>query len=145
MAYSHLRDADASQDVVQDTFMVAWRRRHAIQLVNGSALPWLLTTARYVSLARQRNERRRRLESIAPESLADQAAPDESGVFAIRQAIAELPSAERQVVELVLIDGLSYSDAAAALGVSVSAAGKRLQRARIRLQTELRPHHEGIS
>jgi RNA polymerase sigma factor (sigma-70 family) len=138
LAFAQLRDAHDAQDVVQDTFVVAWRKRESIELIDGSALPWLLTTARYICLARLRGEIRRRTETVPPEWLHEIAAPSVDDETAVDELLATLRSADRQVVELVLIEGLSYAEAASRLGLTVSATGKRVQRARDQLRKRLR-------
>jgi len=141
LAYAELKDPQEAQDVLQDTFVVAWRKRQSIELIDHSALPWLLTTARYICLARKRTEVRRRTDTVPPERLLDIAAGDPDDGLAVEAVLAGLESTEREVVELVLVEGLSYTEAAERLGLSISATGKRLQRARDRLRTQLRPGH----
>lgn len=53
------------------------------------------------------------------------------------QAIRTLPDRERDVVVLVLWSGLSYEDAALALGVPAGTVRSRLSRARARLSASL--------
>lgn len=140
LAFALLRDADDAQDVVQETFVLAWRKRRSIVLVDGSALPWLLATARLVALATRRRAARRRTAAVPEEQLHQiPAAANSDDDVAVREALAALPPADREVVTLVLVDGLSYAQAAAQLGLSPAATGKRLQRARARLRDDLRP------
>ena len=139
LAYALLRDADDAQDVLQETFVIAWRKRRTIALVDGSALPWLLATARLVALAARRRAARRRTTAVPEEALHTiPAATEADDAASLREALAALPAADRAVVELVLVQGLSYAEAAQRLGLTTSAAGKRLQRARTRLRSELR-------
>lgn len=58
-----------------------------------------------------------------------------SDADAVRQALADLPARDQQILTLVLIDGRSYTDTARRLGISVAAVGKRLERARARFRT----------
>ena len=51
----------------------------------------------------------------------------------LRKAVAELPEDQRAVLALVAIDGLSYKDAAGALGVPIGTVMSRLARARAKL------------
>jgi RNA polymerase sigma factor (sigma-70 family) len=139
LAFAQLRDAQDAQDVVQDTFVIAWRKRDSIELIDGSALPWLLTTARFTCLARLRGEVRRRTKTVPPEWLREIPSPSTDDEAAVDELLATLGPADRQVIELVLVEGLSYVETAERLGLSVSATGKRLQRARDRLRTQLRP------
>ena len=49
---------------------------------------------------------------------------------ALRRALATLPEAQRDVVTLVDVEGLSYAETAAALGVPAGTVMSRLHRAR---------------
>ncbi|MEO6116886.1 MAG: sigma-70 family RNA polymerase sigma factor [Pseudolysinimonas sp.] len=141
LAFALVHDPDTAQDVVQDTFVIAWRKRRSIRLIDGSALPWLLATARLTAMAARRKRDRRRTETVDHELLA--ALPSTSMTTddetAVRMALTALTEQDRRIVELILIDGRSYAEAAAQLGLSVSAAGKRLERARARMRSELDP------
>jgi RNA polymerase sigma-70 factor (ECF subfamily) len=55
-----------------------------------------------------------------------------SDARAVRRLIATLPEEQKVVLMMVTVDGLSYKDAAAALGVPVGTVMSRLARARAR-------------
>lgn len=57
--------------------------------------------------------------------------------LAIAEALAALPEDHREVVALVLVEGLSYGEAADLLGVPVGTVTSRLSRARTALQDHL--------
>lgn len=138
-AMALVRNADDAQDVVQETFIVAWRKRHSIRLVDASALPWLLATARNVALDHQRAARRRRTDTVAPGTVPEPAlTSDPVDAFdAVHDAIAALTPVDQLLVRLVLVEQLPYADAAARLGLTAPAARKRLQRARDKLRRHL--------
>ncbi|MFD1722335.1 RNA polymerase sigma factor [Amnibacterium endophyticum] len=129
---------DEADEVVQETFLLAWRKRSSVVAVNGSVLPWLLNAARFEALAARRR-RVRRESRVVPLDLAvhDRAAAssDPSG---LQEVLSGLSETDRAVVEAVLVDGLSYAEAAERLEVSVATVGKRLQRARARVRAGLR-------
>ena len=56
-----------------------------------------------------------------------------SDARAVRRLIAALPEEQKVVLMMVTVDGLSYKDAAAALGVPVGTVMSRLARACARL------------
>ena len=56
---------------------------------------------------------------------------------ATRSAIEELPDDQRAAVMLVLVDGLSYKDAAAALSIPVGTIMSRIFRARATLEAKV--------
>ncbi|WP_375400582.1 RNA polymerase sigma factor [uncultured Amnibacterium sp.] len=137
LAVGVLSDADEADDVVQETFLLAWRKRRSVTLVGGSALPWLLTVARLEALsARRRRQRRAARQVLFDPALHDRSVTDD--VDPVETVLAGLTAHDRAVVQAVLVDGLSYAEAAERLGLTVTTVGKRLQRARSRLKARLR-------
>jgi RNA polymerase sigma-70 factor (ECF subfamily) len=55
----------------------------------------------------------------------------------VQAAVASLPEEQREVIGLVLVEGLSYREAAEILGVPVGTVTSRLARAREALQAKL--------
>jgi RNA polymerase sigma factor (sigma-70 family) len=133
LALTVVSGPDDADEVVQETFLVAWRKRRAVTLVNDSALPWLLTTARLEALSlRRRTNRRDALHvPLVPEIHDRQTDGPETSLSDLLDGVS---AADRAVLQAVLVDGLSYAEAAAALGVTVTTVGKRLQRARQRVR-----------
>ncbi|WP_406830859.1 RNA polymerase sigma factor [Pedococcus sp. KACC 23699] len=132
------RHVEPSQcdDVVSETFLVAWRRPDQVP---DEPLPWLLVVARNV-VANQRRTARRADEvwfaavrqgwtSSAPS--ADEAVHERDSVL---RALEQCTRAEREALLLTAWDGLSPTDGAAVAGCSVRAFTVRLHRARTRLR-----------
>ena len=135
-------DHDAD-DVVAETFAVAWRRRGDVP-ADGSRL-WLLGVARRV-LANQRRTTRRvdGLRSrVASLTLSGDLA-DPAEIVAMRgderlwHALASLPAGERDLLIMRVWDELPVADVAVLLGCSANAVSLRLRRARRRLAAALR-------
>ncbi|MFM1723168.1 sigma-70 family RNA polymerase sigma factor [Rhodococcus sp. PAM 2766] len=135
-ASRHVDHHDA-QEVVSETFLVAWRR---LSEVPEPALPWLLVVARNTLSNRRRTDRRRdaltekvgRLEQLTTSAPgADITVADRAEVLA---ALAALTETEREALLLTVWDGLGASEAARVVGCSVPAMHVRLFRARRRLR-----------
>ncbi|MBW6439707.1 RNA polymerase sigma factor [Actinoplanes hulinensis] len=135
-----------AEDVTQAVFLTAWRRRAEVRLVDGSPLPWLLVTASHHVRSEQRaltRWRNRLFRAPADEILADPAddvagrLDDERRMREVLAAVRRLPRAEREAVALCLWSGVSYSEAAAVLGVAESTVRSRVSRARARLSRQL--------
>ena len=130
---------EATNDVVADTFLVAWRR---LDDVPSDALPWLIAVARRV-LANQRRSavRGAALEQRVATAEGHERASDPAESVAeaelLRLALARLSDREREALMLVAWDGLSGARAARAAGCTRSAFAVRLHRARARLASEL--------
>lgn len=127
---------DGAEDVVAETFLVAWRR---LDRVPDDALPWLLVVARNTVASQRRAGLRqarvtaelRNLSRIAePADGADVLATERTAVLA---ELAALTPKEREALLLVAWDGLSPAQAARVAGCSLPAFHVRLYRARRRL------------
>ena len=119
-AYALRRGAGASaDDVVAETFLVAWRRLEAI---GEDPLPWLFGVARRVLSNERRGERRRlalfdRLIGFhGPPAFEPMRALDER----LAGAVAGLSVTEREALLLVAWEGLSPERAARAVGCSAA-------------------------
>lgn len=143
LAYALRRTTDRNdaEEVVSETFLVAWRRLDAVPR---EPLPWLLGTARRV-LANQRRSAGRRWPSGPNVSLERVGAPDpappplervaERDAFA--SAFAALRERDREVLSLIAWDGLSVREAARVMNCTAPTFSLRLHRARQRLLKEL--------
>jgi RNA polymerase sigma-70 factor (ECF subfamily) len=84
--------------------------------------------------------RARRNRVFAPEELGEHVSDPNSGqseLLPVVQAMERLPDEQREVIGLVLIEGLSYREAADIIGVPVGTVTSRLARGREALQTML--------
>jgi RNA polymerase sigma factor (sigma-70 family) len=131
---------DAAPDAVADVFSVVWRRRGDVPVTDG-ALPWLYGVARNVVSHQWRGTRRRRrlvarAGSVPP--IATVAGPEvqvELGEEhrAVRAAVDQLGSLDREVLLLKAWEGLDHEQIARVLDCSRSAVDKRVTRAKARL------------
>lgn len=136
-------DPTGAEDVVAQTFLEAWRLRRKVRPEGGSLEPWLYGIATNVLRNARRSARRYRaaLGRIPdPEPTPDHAddltqrAREQEELAAARAALRVLRPIEREVVALCVWSGLSYAEAAEALGVPVGTIRSRLSRAKSRLQ-----------
>ncbi len=152
-ARSLTRDAVDAEDIVQDTYLRAFRSWRTFQ--EGTDIKrWLFTIARNVFLrSRERGQREVTLDddaSAAAESAQAQEAWVRGGLDpllhraelapAIDAALAELPEAFRTAVTLVDVEDQSYESAAEVLGIPVGTVRSRLFRGRKLLQQRLAEH-----
>lgn len=143
LAYALRRteDRNSAEEVVSETFLIAWRRFDALP---EEPLPWLLGTTRRV-LANQRRSAKRRGPSGPDASLELAEVPHPEPLpferLAERQAFAAafaaLGERDREVLSLIAWDGLGGREAAKVMGCTAAAFSIRLHRARRRLLKEL--------
>jgi RNA polymerase sigma factor (sigma-70 family) len=74
------------------------------------------------------------------EEVASAASDAQIDALAVRKAMAQLGDDQRSVVALVLVEGLSYKEAAQVLDVPIGTLTSRLARARVTLQEILEPN-----
>lgn len=131
-------DRHDAEDLVQRACIRALERRH--QLQPGTAtLSWMFSIVHSVWLnevrARQiRNNAGLQWTEELATTLVDSSAVDpETNALhqQVMAAVARLPDAQRAVMLLVAVEGLSYREAAEALDVPVGTVMSRLARARL--------------
>jgi RNA polymerase sigma factor (sigma-70 family) len=138
--------ADAADDIVAETFLLAFRQRAAYDVARENALPWLYGIATNL-VGRHRRAELRLYRALARtgtdpvlEPFTDQSDNRLTADAARRRlasAIAALTPAYRDTLLLVAWAELSYEEAAAALGVPVGTVRSRLSRARTGLRLTL--------
>jgi len=140
---------DAADDLVAEAFLVAFRQRGRYDTGQPSARPWLYGIATRL-ISRRRRDEVRFFRAIArtgvdpaadpvAEPVADEGIRRADARTLHRQlagALAGLAAADRDAL-LLVADGLSYAEAAQALGVPAGTLSSRLARARRKLREGL--------
>jgi len=141
------------EDVVQEIVILIHRARHTWR-ADRPFDPWMWAIARNASTdALRRIARERSRRDHAPDPFGDDSpaahenalSADPESLLASREltpplaeALASLPEAQRQAVELLYLEQLSVADAAARAGVSASALKVRAHRGSRALRRALR-------
>jgi RNA polymerase sigma-70 factor (ECF subfamily) len=131
-------EPEDAADIVAETFLVAWRRLGDVPL-GAEARLWLYATARRVLANHHRGVGRRtrladRLRDELRRQIPSQPAAGGGGVV---EALAEMGDADRELLMLIGMEGLTPREAARVLGIGTVTARTRLHRARRRLQAQL--------
>jgi RNA polymerase sigma-70 factor, ECF subfamily len=140
-------DRESAADLTAEIFLAAIDSAHRYQARLGTPKGWLFGIARVhvAGYARRRDRQRVGEERLRGSALLDEddAARLDARIDAAAQsrrlyeAMDALPEAERAVLELVALDELGITEAAAAAGVRPVTARVRLHRARRKLRAEL--------
>ena len=138
--YLGRRVGDLADDLLSETFLIAFRRRAAYRPERLEVRPWLIGIATNVVHGHVRSERRRyrALARAASEPAPSGHSPDEShdrvAAEAMRAplaaALAGLKARDRDVLLLFAYGQLSYEEIAAVLDVPIGTVRSRLNRAR---------------
>lgn len=135
---------DAGEDILSETFLVAFARRKAFDTAWDSALPWLFGIASRLIRKHRATEAkhlRSSVESAHREehiSLGDLETTiarldAEISTRELAPRIASLSAKDRETLLLYAWGDLTYEEVAAALGVPVGTVRSRINRVRIRL------------
>ena len=135
------RDAEAADDLVQDTIERVLARWH-LRRPDRPIRPWLFAILRNLYLSDGRRRRRRRavlIDDPDGEAAAHAAHPGSEPELSLeaREALsllAALPEEQRTALELVAVEGFSYRETAEIMGVPVGTVMSRLSRAREKLR-----------
>jgi len=130
-------DRHDAEDLVQRACVRALERQHQLQ-PGTSTLSWLFSIVYSVWLNEVRAQQTRRHGSIhwteeLADTVPDPTTPSPETYTLHRQiigAVERLPDAQRAVMLLVAVEGLSYREAAVALDVPIGTVMSRLARAR---------------
>lgn len=135
-AYAWRRGSDTADDVVAETFTIAWQR---LGRVPAEPLPWLVGIARNVRRNQERSDRRRRDREMrsAQSDVTPSFAEGLEGDLTLAYALRRLAQRDREILLLAAWERLDRAGLAMALGCSKTAAAVRLHRARKRLTAAL--------
>jgi RNA polymerase sigma-70 factor (ECF subfamily) len=138
-AYAIRRVApEAVQDVVSETFLVAWRRYAEL---DGEPLPWLFGIARRVVANQLRGSARRdalRKRLHAEPRMSMSGPPSNGRDPKLLNALSELSARDREALMLIAWEELDHRAAASVMGCSTTAFSVRVHRARRKLANALR-------
>jgi RNA polymerase sigma-70 factor (ECF subfamily) len=130
-----LREPGEAEEVVQDVFVQVWRQAESYRADRGTPEAWLLTMTRSRGIDKLRSRRRRdeMVRSVEnpdrlPEPAVDASAAGSAEARAtLGGVLADLPAAQRDVLELAYFDGLTQSEIAARLGEPLGTVKTRIR------------------
>ncbi|MCA8935055.1 MAG: sigma-70 family RNA polymerase sigma factor [Planctomycetes bacterium] len=146
LAWASTLNATDADDVMQQAFIVAWRRREAIP---ADAWPWFATVV--VNCARNHRKKMNRMrlrESKLRPTTEDSARLSTAEQSELREqllrALSDLPEGEREAVTLCHMAGLTQTQASSELGVALNTVKSQVKRGLDRLRQRLGPQAEGL-
>jgi RNA polymerase sigma-70 factor (ECF subfamily) len=136
-AFALTRDRAEADDLVQDALLRGYEQRRQLAADKAPG-PWLraILRNRFLDRRRQVQSEIRREAAYADLSPQVMEAPQDSAMrlSQLRQAFLDLPEDQREALELVAVEGLSYAEAGALTGVPAGTVMSRVSRARARLR-----------
>jgi RNA polymerase sigma-70 factor (ECF subfamily) len=139
VAHRVLGDHQLAEEASQQTFVRAWQAADRID-VDRDPASWLATIAKRSAIDVYRREARRpagALSDVAADDRALVSLPPDldvlDAVWHVRRAIEELPPDEASIVRMQHLDGMTQSEIAAQLGISLGTVKSRSHRAHRKL------------
>ena len=128
LALRRLGDRMRAEDAVQETFAAIWRSARTYRTERGAGAAWLYAVARNAIVDRAR------AKSDTPGELPDAASLEPGPAdraeasyvsWRVHRALEELPSSERDLIELAYYGGMSQSEIASFLGLPLGTVKTR--------------------
>jgi len=142
-AYRMTGSSATAEDIVQDCFVMFWRKPGAFDSRRGELRSFLLGVTRNLILRRWRRERRHEALSDDLEDESYAGSPLDLAELeraeAVKQAVLLLPPLQREALVLAEYEEMSLEEIAAATGAEIAAVKSRLHRARGNLRQMLEP------
>lgn len=133
-----LGDASAAEDVLQEVFLKLWRQPESFDPDRGNLGSWLLSVAhhRSIDVVRRRRTRGEQQLSEGVYDIAERpdvsinpvdAAGNQELAVAVRRALAQIPDAQRQAIEMAFFQGKTHVEISAELGEPLGTAKTRIR------------------
>ncbi|MFH1882449.1 MAG: RNA polymerase sigma factor [Planctomycetota bacterium] len=135
LAYSMLADRDLAEDAAQDVFAIACRDLKSLKSKERFAA-WLAGICR--NTARQILRSKGRYVTPSVRHSAGNTDIEQNRADAVRRAVWQLRSAERELIVLRYYDNLPYEQIAQVLDISIQAVNGRLIRAKRKIAEHLK-------
>ena len=149
LAMKMLGDPAEAQDALQEVFLQIWSRAGTYDPEQSSVFSWtvLLTRSRVIDRLRARGRRSRVVvastedaptaaDASTVESAADTAEKNDEAVR-VRYVLNNLPSEQREAIELAFFEHLSHHEIAARLGQPLGTVKARIRRGLLKLRQRL--------
>ena len=135
LCYAYLHDEELAKDAVQETFIKAYHNLTSFR-ENASEKTWLSRIAINTCKDLRRTGWFRHVDrSVTPDMIPEPVFPVEPEDEGLTIEIMKLPAKLKEVALLCWFQGMTYTEAAETLGISIQAVGSRLNRARRKLRS----------
>ena len=131
-------DATLAEECAQEVMATLWHKAHMFDPARASVATWIFTIARNRKIDLLRKQRRPEPEEL---TWGPEAEPDQEDTLALQQeseqlrrALAELPEAQRDLIERAYFGDLSHSQIAEETGLPLGTIKSRIRLALDRLR-----------
>jgi RNA polymerase sigma-70 factor (ECF subfamily) len=146
LALRMLRVRSDAEDLLQEVFVQVWRQAQGYSPARGSPEAWIINIARSRAIDKIRSIRRREKNFVLTDDPAraesgenvESAVAESEAKLTMNSALANLPEAQRKVLELAYFDGLTQTEIAERLAEPLGTIKTRMRSGIHRLREMLR-------
>ncbi|HZU02982.1 MAG TPA: sigma-70 family RNA polymerase sigma factor [Ktedonobacteraceae bacterium] len=145
LAYRMVADHQVAEDLLQDAFLAVWRRATSYSPQSGAVRSWIVSIMHHRTIDYLRSIRRR---STLKEASWEEVERDERTAFPdawdeawqniqsakIREALMQLPTEQRMVIELAYFQGWTHSEIAEGCQIPLGTVKARMRLGLARLK-----------
>jgi RNA polymerase sigma-70 factor, ECF subfamily len=134
VAYRVLNEPMAAEEITQDTFMRLWNKSYSFDPEKGRFITWLLTVTRRLAIDQLRQRQRREPKTGTlfidedPNLWETMLSTDGNDLRrTLVSVLRELPTEQRELIELVYFYGMTHSDIAETLSMPLGTVKTRIR------------------
>lgn len=129
-----LRDSQAAEEILQDTFFQLWRSAARFDASRGSLAGWLLVMARNRAISRLRRRNPTAGDELGENTVVlrlnlESSVAQQQLLGRVKSALENLPAEQRACVELAYFEGLTHTEIAQRTGDPLGTVKTRLRSA----------------
>lgn len=135
--------SDQAEELAQEALMQVWRKAHLFNPDKAAASTWIFTIARNLRIDRLRQRKHIEVDEADPtlivdeDPIADEIVTRDEHAALVQQALVDLPSDQKMVVELSFFEEYSHSEIAEQLGIPLGTVKSRLRLALAKMRSGL--------
>jgi RNA polymerase sigma-70 factor (ECF subfamily) len=135
LAMRMLKVRSDAEDLLQEVFVQVWRQAQSYNVDRGSPEAWIINIARSRAIDKIRSIRRMERSFVLTDDPAraesgdnvESSAAESEAKLAVNSALANLPDAQRRVLELAYFDGLTQTEIATRLAEPLGTVKTRMR------------------
>jgi RNA polymerase sigma-70 factor (ECF subfamily) len=135
LAMRMLKVRSDAEDLLQEVFLQVWRQAQSYNVDRGSPEAWIINIARSRAIDKIRSIRRMERSFVLTDDPAraesgdnvESSAAESEAKLAMNSALANLPDAQRRVLELAYFDGLTQTEIATRLAEPLGTVKTRMR------------------
>ncbi|MDQ0455507.1 sigma-70 family RNA polymerase sigma factor [Rhizobium paknamense] len=137
------RDSQAAEELMQETMMAVWNKAALFDPERGNVSAWIFTIARNLRVSAYRKDRRPEFDpqdpAFVPDDVpsADEEYQSRQEAERLRIAMQDLPSEQRELLQLSFFNEVSHSTIAKDLNLPLGTVKSRIRMAFAKLRAAL--------